>query len=502
MANKRMSDIERGMTAEELKIFIAVSRDPFYFSEFAKIIHPIQGKLPFSLYDYQKMVLYYFLKYRFNIVLKFRQGGLTELIAFFCLWLALFQENKNIQIISIKDKVAKRVLKRIKYMYKNLPWYLQVPVVNGRPGDLGTTMEMEFSNGSLITSVPTTEEAGRSEAVSLLVIDEAAIVRWADQIWAAAFPTLSTGGSAILNSTPYGVGNLFHRTWVDAVAGGNNFNPIRLYWRMHPDRDDDWYQTMAEVLGPRRTAQEIDGDFLTSGNSVFDLMDIKAIEDTLSEIEPYSTGLNGQLIRIFPPEKGKQYYIAADVASGRSRDYSAFSIMDRYGKEYAYFKGKLPVSRLSKVLMEEGRKYNLAILAPESNDIGLAVTTNIQENGYPHLFYTTRFLAEKGTKKPKVEKIPGWYTTGANRSIIIDELENDIRLDIIETYDKYFVQEAYTFIYDERNRPVAMGKDSGKSSDDFLSDDEGRYTDDSILAKAITNHIRKGKVTTTTVAPQ
>ena len=29
---------------------------------------------------------------------------------------------------------------------------------------------------------------------ALLVIDEAAIVRWASAIWAAAFPTLSTGG--------------------------------------------------------------------------------------------------------------------------------------------------------------------------------------------------------------------------------------------------------------------------------------------------------------------
>ena len=46
-----------------------------------------------------------------------------------------------------------------------------------------------------------------SESLSLLVIDEAAIVRWASAIWAAAFPTLSTGGSAIINSTPYGMGN-------------------------------------------------------------------------------------------------------------------------------------------------------------------------------------------------------------------------------------------------------------------------------------------------------
>ena len=38
-----------------------------------------------------------------------------------------------------------------------------------------------------------------------------------DRIWAAAVPTLSTGGSAIVNSTPKGLGNFYHSTWVDAI---------------------------------------------------------------------------------------------------------------------------------------------------------------------------------------------------------------------------------------------------------------------------------------------
>lgn len=498
--NKIITEVPRGITTEEFLILQEVANDPFLFATFVYIIHPIQGKLKFDLYDYQKRVLFYFLQNRFNVVLKFRQAGLTELISLYCLWLAMFHPNKNIQIISIKDRVAKKLLRRIKYMYKNLPWYLRIKIVNGKPGEYGTLSEMEFSNGSIITSIPTTEEAGRSEAVSLLVIDEAAIVRWASQIWAAAFPTLSTGGSAILNSTPYGVGNFFHKTWVDATAKGNPFWPIRLHWRMHPERDDEWYRIMSNALGKRRTAQEIDGDFLTSGNSVFDLLDIKEIEDLLSEIEIFEVLENGSLINVIPPPKNIKTYIGADVASGRSRDYSAFSLMDRHGKEYSYFKGKIDVGRFATLLMKQGKKYGYSEIAPESNDIGLAVTTKIQEHGYPNLFYTTRFLKEKGDSKPKQEKIPGWYTTPKTRPIIIDELESDVRNNLIETYDKFFVDEAYTFIYDERNRPIAMGKDSD-SGDDILSEDGGRYTDDSILAKSITNHVRKGKVTTAVVSP-
>jgi hypothetical protein len=492
------------ISTEEFKVLNKVVQDVFFFIlNFVYVIHPVRGKTRFDLYPFQKVVLWQFITQRFNIILKFRQAGITELIAAYCLWLACFHPNKQIQIISIKDRVAKKVLRRIKYMYRNLPDYLKTPIVNGRGMDLGTATEIEFINGSMITSLPTTEDAGRSEALSLLIIDEAAIVRWASKIWAAAFPTLSTGGTAILNSTPYGVGNFFHKTWVDAEAHGNEFNAIRLNWQMHPERDMEWYRTMASSLGPRRTAQEIDGDFLTSGNSVFDLVEIKAIEDSLTEVDILEKRLNGLFHIVRRPKPNTPMYIGADVSSGRANDYSAFSIKDRSGLQYGYYKGKIPIPVLAKTLMAAGKEYNNAVLAPEANDIGLACVHKIQDSGYSNLFFTTQILKEKGEAKPKVEKIPGWYTTSKTRPIIIDELENDIRNDQTEITNPFFVQEAYTFIYDERNRPVAMGKGNrAETNEDLDLDSESTYTDDSILAESITNYIRKGKVTSVVVSPK
>lgn len=806
--------------------------DIFYFANFVYIIHPMRGKVQFKLYPFQKSVLWEFLTNRFNIVLKFRQAGITELIALFCLWTALFKENQNVQIISIKDKVAKKVLRRIKYMYKNLPDYMKVRIVNGTGNKLGTTEELEFENGSTITSIPTTEDAGRSEAVSLLVIDEAAILRWASTIWAAAFPTLSTGGSAIVNScvtgdteimtkkgplrvdriapkefgrhsishlglevlshtgsykrilgsvnkgdletweitndrgkvlkctpdhklltingwrsvrkivekglkpifydlytqeappitikpkkeefraipgfpnylisnwgkvyiikdgkfeekaakvngwgyrtisiwdkgkrkkmqvnrlmasifigeipdghqvdhincnklddyitnlqiispqknyergakysnslnlgagrqrggwgdlrvnafikreyakhkikgtkdfqdlvidqiqdkfgvevkrtditrigkgtrckkvytsklevkrkyidtiydisveddqsyltlnqyvnhnTPYGIGNWFHQTWVEACSSGresiNDFNPIRLHWDMHPERDINWYNDMKNILGPRRTAQEIDGDFLTSGNSVFDLMDIKAIEDSLSEYLPIKLGLNGNLRIYKAPQKGKKYFVGADIASGRARDYSAFTIMDKDGEEVACFKGKITIERFAKLLFDISHYYNIALLAPEANDIGQGVIKLLQEWNYPNLYYTLQLIKEKNNKKAKKAKIPGWVTSTKNRHTIIMELEADVRNDEIVVKDPFFVQEAYTFIYNEMNKPIAMGKDKVKGDQgDELYDQV--YSDDAILAKSITNFVRKGKSNSIVVAPK
>lgn len=503
MPRKIIPGEERYLSADELKILDKCSKDPFFFSTLVWVINPIAGRVKFDLYPYQRSVLYQFLKNRFNIILKFRQAGITELIALYCLWLCLFHDNKKVNIISIKDTIAKKVLKKIKFMYKNLPWYLQTPIVNGRKGEYGSASVMEFSNGSVIESIPTSDQAGRSEALSLLVIDEAAIVRWASTIWASAFPTLATGGSAIVNSTPYGIGNFYHSTWVDSISGGNPFNPIRLYWQMHPDRDEVWYNEMSSALGPKRTAQEIDGDFLSSGNTVFDLVDIKAIEDMLFDYPPIKTRLNNQYREFNLPTKTGYYYIGADVATGKSKDYSAFTCQNEQGEDVAVYKGRIPVDKYAKLLGDVGKKFNYAKLAPETNDVGLAVTSQLQTEGYPNLYYYTKILKGKGrNKKIETETYPGWLTTKKNRSLIIEQLEEDIREDNILIKDPFFVNEAYTFIYDGEGRPVAKGKRRISTSTTEMDLDETTYSDDAIFGKAICNHIRKNSRRNVVVQPK
>jgi len=509
MAKNKKSDLyNRVLTAEEFATLQKVQQSPLTFSQFIKVIHPKKGKIPFNLFPYQRAVLYAFLMFRFNIILKFRQAGITELISLYCLWLAMYHPFKNIVIISIKDRVAKKVLRKIKFMYNNLPDYLKTPVINGKGDDIGTSTEMEFANGSLITSIPTTEEAGRSEAVSLLIIDEAAVVRWISKIWAAAFPTLSTGGAAIVNSTPYGMGNWYHQTWVDACTAANSvFNPIRLKWQMHPERDQLWYDETRQALGPRKTAQEIDGDFLQSGNTVFDMDDIKAIEDCILGEEDYKP------ILMYKPQMGSGYiriyryaledekcFIGADIATGRGDDYSAFSIMNAAGEELASYKGKIGLFQYAALLGEMGKTFNMATIAPEGNDIGAAVVEKLQEQGYPNLYYSTQIIKKKGEKKPKQSEVPGWYTTTATRPVMINELEDDVRNDTVEIKDPEFVREAYTFIYDSNNKPTALGRNSARDDEDTL--DSVIFNDDSIIAKAITNRVRKTRVKNPLILPR
>ena len=92
-----------------------------------------------------------------------------------------------------------------------------------------------------------------------------------------------------------------------------------------------------------------------------------------------------------------------------------------------------------------------------------------------------------------MDKTPGWLTTAKNRSVIIEGLEEDIRNNVVTIKDPFFVQEAYTFIYDSLGRPVAMGKHRSNSSSVEEDLETDVYADDDILGKAICNHIRKGK---------
>ena len=306
----------------------------------------------------------------------------------------------------------------------------------------------------------------------------------------------------VSHNTPYGVGNFFHGTWVDAISGGNPFNPIRLYWQMHPDRDEKWYEEMSAALGPKRTAQEIDGDFLSSGNTVFDLADIKAIEECLFDYPVINTRLKGQYKEFNEPDPNKEYFIGGDCATGRGTDYSAFTCMDKDGEEAAVYKGRIPLNKYARLLGDIGEKYNFAKLAPETNDVGMTVTTILQDEGYPNLYFYTKLLRKKRKNRPEEDKFPGWLTTTKNRSVIIENLEKDIREENVIIKDPFFVQEAYTFIYDGAGRPIARGKHRMNNSSMDLDLEGETYSDDAIFGKAITNHIRSHSPSGTVVIPQ
>ena len=368
--------------------YIKCAQDPAYFmKKYCMIQHPIRGKIPFELYDFQEKSVNEFHQHRFNVILKARQLGISTLTAGYSLWMMTFHQDKNILVIATKQEVAKNLVTKVRVMHANLPSWLKQKCVEDNK------LNLRYMNGSQIKAVSSGPEAARSEALSLLILDEAAFIDKIDEIWTASQQTLTTGGSCIALSTPNGVGNWFHKTWVEAEEGRGMFNPIKLHWTVHPDREQDWRDEQDKLLGPSSAAQECDCDFLTSGTGVIDAIILERLRKEFCKEPIERRGVDSNVWIWEQPDYTKDYIVCADVGRGDSADYSAFHIIElETMTQVAEYKGRINTKDFGNMLVSISTEYNDAILIVENNNIGWATIQQIIDRDYPNLFYTSKDL--------------------------------------------------------------------------------------------------------------
>lgn len=449
---------------------IRCGRDPIYFIRtYAKIRHPVRGLLPFNVFDYQEQLVRDFNDHRFNVILKARQLGISEISAAYAAWLILFHRHKTVLVMATKLPTAKNMIKKTQLIIKKLPKWLMLADY-----DKDNVMSIELTNGSSMKAITTSEDAGRSEALSLLIIDEAAFVRNLTELWTGLYPTISTGGRAIIISTPNGVGNWFHETCSDAEAKLNDFKFTKLMWWRHPERveglrDDpdrpgfktsDWLvnEIKNTNMSERDVAQELECEFLSSGHTV---ISARNIMDIMKECPDPVSRENDQLLHVWAsPKPGVKYLLAADVARGDGKDYSAFHIFDAQNMEQvAEFQGKLPTDLFAKVICEWGTKYNNALAVVENNNIGSACLEHIKIIGYPNLYFSKKKdplggEAVNTAYAPLEDVVAGFSTNQKNRGPMIDKFEEYVRNRQINVKSKRLVNEMKTFIWNG-GRPEA-----------------------------------------------
>jgi hypothetical protein len=441
------------------KQYIKCAQDPAYFmKKYCMIQHPIKGKIPFELYDFQDKTVSEFQEHRMNVILKARQLGISTLTAGYALWMMTFHQDKNVLVIATKQEVAKNLVTKVRVMHANLPSWLKQRCVEDNK------LNLRYMNGSQIKAVSSGPEAARSEALSLLILDEAAFIDKIDDIWTAAQSTLTTGGSCIALSTPNGVGNWFHRTWVEAEDATGMFNPIKLHWTVHPDRDESWRTEQDTLLGPSSAAQECDCDFLTSGTGVIDAMILEKLRKSHC-IEPAEKrGIDSNMWVWEQPNYNKDYIVCADVGRGDSADYSAFHVIELESlTQVAEYKGRINTKDFGNMLVSVATEYNDALLIVENNNIGWATIQQIIDRDYPNLFYTSKDLQyvdvqhQITNKHYREEKkmVAGFSTTSKTRPLIISKLEEFFREESVIVRSNRLIDELQTFVY-INNRAEAM----------------------------------------------
>ena len=457
---------------QQVNEILKCGKDPAYFlTNYARISHPMHGLILFDTYDFQDDLLRDFNDYRFNIILKARQLGISTITAGYIVWMMLFHRDKAILVMATKFATAGNLVKKVKGIMRNVPDWLKIATIS-----VDNRTSFELSNGSSIKAASTSGDAGRSEALSLLVLDEAAHIEGLEELWTGLYPTLSTGGRCIALSTPNGVGNWFHKTCTDAEGGANNFKLTTLAWDVHPDRDEQWYKKETKNMSKRQIAQELECNFNTSGETVIDPDCMMWMLSNVKEPK-HRTGFdrNFWIWEEFDPTCN--YLMVVDVSRGDGADYSTFHIVKLETLEViGEYQGKLTPDLFANMLNQVGREFGNAMMVVDNNNIGYTVLDKLIEFGYPNIYYSvksTHEYMEQYQAEYRSNTVAGFSTTQKTRPLIVAKLEEFIRNKLITVYSSRTVNEMKTFIWKN-------GKAQAMKS----------YNDDLIMALAIACWVR------------
>jgi hypothetical protein len=237
----RKAGIKFAMSQNEIDEYIKCKLSIYYFAEHYCKIKLEDGSIgKIELRDYQKDILKLYTENRYSILMASRQIGKTVLAVITILHMILFNKDKGVMIVANKSETTKEIIRKIKDIYKLLPFFLKVGVINWNERYL------QFENGCRVQSQSRTKEPAVSNTIDLLYIDEFAkipdsIIR---PFYYSIIPTISSieNSKIILTSTPNGY-NLFYELLSNSELpydhpDKNAFASKRVYWWQVPGRMD------------------------------------------------------------------------------------------------------------------------------------------------------------------------------------------------------------------------------------------------------------------------
>jgi len=362
-------------TPEQLQEMALCMMDPIYFAEkYIKIVHVDRGLIPLQMYDYQKEIATKIFNNRRVAVLTARQAGKTTTAVAIILHYIIFNEHKNVGILSNKGEGSKEVLERVKLAYENLPKWMQHGIQEWNKNSI------ELENGCKIYAGTTTSSSIRGKSIAFLYIDECAFVEGYDEFFASVYPTISSGEETklLMTSTPNGL-NHFFKICEGAKQGSNGYQYVEVTWDLVPGRGEAWKQETLEALNfdQEKFSQEYECQFLGSSGTLIDGATLKYLQASYREPIHSVQGLSVYEL----PEKGRTYVCIADVSRGKGLDYSAFHIVDvtkmPYKQVVTYRNNLITPVDYADIIFRTTKSYNNAYILIEINDIGGQVSDTL-----------------------------------------------------------------------------------------------------------------------------
>jgi hypothetical protein len=296
-------------------------------------------------------------------------------------------------------------------------------------------------------------------SISLLYCDEFAFVRptIATEFWTSISPTLSTGGKAIITSTPNSDEDQFALIWKGAnkcvdefgnetELGQNGFKGYQANWWEHPDRDDKWKSDEIGRIGEERFRREHGCEFLIYDETLINATTL--IE--MAGIDPIER--QGQVRWYKKPQRGSQYAVGLDPSLGTGGDYAAIQIFELPSMMQVgeWQHNKTPIQRQI-AIMKEICDYLYEITGSdtdiyysvENNTLGEAALVSISEIGEENIHGT--FLTEPrkaGTKGYR----RGFTTTNKSKLSACAKLKALVETKRLHIASKNLISELKTFV--------------------------------------------------------
>jgi hypothetical protein len=502
------------LTATEIyKEYANCLVDPIYVVEtyFKTFDKTRNGYVPFKLFRKQKEIVKALKDYRFNIVAKPRQAGVSTTVAATISVLLGFADENNpeaILIVANKQDMAFEFLAKIKYFLDQIPRWAWGPDYYGTPEkekksifSSDSKKEIRLPNGCRVKAVATSPDALRGYTPTFLIMDEAAFIDDGKDLFGAALTALGTGGRSVLISTPNGLDELYYETYDSALKKINDFNIIEmrwyqddrynigLKWYKYTDKEkkdlvvieeedftfesfdkkikdsykptSPWYEEMCRGMNndPRMIAQELDVSFLGSGGNVISDEYVEYHKNKNVKDPVFVSGRESELWVWEEPIEGHEYILSSDVSRGDGEDYSTFTIIDfTTMTQVVEYMGRIPPDKLADILFEYGKLYNALVVVDITGGMGVATILKLQDMKYPNLYY-----GEKGGQALKKRKdlhkynsdneIAG-FQVGSDRTRLVSTFEKMVRINKdegdshgIKIRSARLISELYSFVY-------------------------------------------------------
>jgi hypothetical protein len=483
---------------EQLKEYARIMKDtPYALKTYLQTYDNTQKKfVPLELFPDQIQLLNDYERFNENITRKYRQAGVSTVTAAWIskkLQLAKPENPERVLIIANKRDTAIEMANKVRMFLDQWPDWINV----GFHPDKNSESRFRLNNGCEVKAVATSSDALRGYTPTILVFDEAAYIEAGEDFWAASMASLSTGGKIILISTPNGYDPIYYGVYEQAIRGINDFHITDLRWFKDPRytkdlkwlkvpdivhymlnreqyNDDEitlndpeydlmkyqeymdqgyqpyssWFESMSKKFkyDKRKIAQELECDFLGSGDSVIPSETMEKIAKNMVKT-PNEKYMQGTLWQWKEPIEGHRYIMGVDVSRGDSDDFSAINIIDFDDREQVLeYIGKIPPDDLANIAYKWGVLYNAFIVIDITGGMGVATSRKLQEMNYRDLFidgFNTKNMWEYNHKA--LEKIPG-INFNNKRTQIVACFEEQLRHDFIIRSHR-LLNELNTFVY-------------------------------------------------------